>query len=186
MTLVHTHTSVQCLLVPCFLTRVQDCLSTHSISRRYAYCSFVNSSTHFAYLSTNLCGITLLFPKYEGRIYLPDYKVPRFTSEQSPKSEPWDQRNSYNACRVISSCNTEVKMSAWLIEHHGMKLYTRVDLWFYIFVISKVNGASVISYTFRHIYPSRITLRYSLNRKICGPLRQCECFREKYLALTGN
>jgi len=79
-----------------------------------------------------------------------------------------------------------VIMSAWLSEHHGMKLYMRVDLWFYIFVISKVNGTSVISYTFRHIYPSRIIFRYSLNRKICGPLRQCESFREKYLALTGN
>jgi len=103
VTLIHTHTSVQCLLFPCFLTRDQDCLSTHSISRRYAYCSFVNSSTHFAYLSTNLCGITLFYPKYDDRTYLPGYKVQRTTSQQTPKSEPWEPRISYSACRVISS-----------------------------------------------------------------------------------
>jgi hypothetical protein len=110
LTLVHTHTSVQCLLFPCFPARIQDCLSTHSISPRYAFSSFVNSSTHFAYLSTNLCGITLFYPIYDGRSYLPGYKVPRSTSEQFPKSEPWEPRISYSACRVISSCDTQVRV----------------------------------------------------------------------------
>jgi hypothetical protein len=179
VTLVHTHTTVQCLLFPCFLARVQNCVSTHSISRRYMYCSFVSSSTHFAYLSNNLCGITLFYPKYDGRTNLPGYKVPRSTSEQSPKSKLLEPRISYSACRVISSRVMQVKVPAWLIQQHGMKLHTTVDLWFYIFVIWKVNGVWVISYMFQHRYSSRIILRYSLYRKLCSPLRQCESFREK-------
>lgn len=141
---------------------------------------------HTVYLSTNLCGITLFYPKYDGCTYLRGYKVPRFTSEQSPKSEPWELRISYSACRVIGSCNMQVKVSAWLIEHHGIKLYTTVDLWFSIFVISKANEVSVIRCTFHHSYPSRIILRYSLNRKLCGLLRYCERFRGKYIDLTVN
>lgn len=110
--LVHTHTTVQSLLFLYFLARVRDCLSTHTISRRYAYYSFVNSSTHFVYLSSNLCGITLFYPKYDGRTYLTDYMVLRPTSEQSPKSEPFEPQISYSACRVISSCDMQVKVSA--------------------------------------------------------------------------
>jgi len=83
-----------------------------------------------------------------------------------------------------SLASESVRVVNWPTWHEV--IYTRVDLWFYIFVISKVNGVLVISYTFRHIYPSRIILRNSLNRKLCGPLKQWERVREKYLLLTGN
>ena len=36
----------------------------------------------------------------------------------------------------------QVKVSACLFEHHGIKVNTRVNFSFYIFVISKVNGVS--------------------------------------------
>ena len=164
--LILNHTSVPGILLPCFLAHVKEQLSTHSISCRYIYCSLANSSTHFVYLPTNLCGIIPFYPKYEGRTYLPGYKLPLST-----KSEPWETQISYCASRVISNNNEHIKESAWSVKHHGMNLYRKTDLWFHIFLISKTNGVSVISYTFRHSYPSRKIRRYPLNRTLCGPLR---------------
>jgi len=134
-------------------------------------------------------------------IYLPIYAashsftqnmtaVPIYQATRCYAAQASNLQNQSLQClqcwRSIGSCDMQVKVSAWLIEHHGIKLYTTVDLWLSIFVISKVNEVSVIRYTFHHSYPSRIILRYSLNRKLCGLLRYCECFRGKYIALTVN